>query len=73
MFGFVMCGYLYVWVFVLCGCVFCNEWLYVCLVLVMCGGVYVCVLKCAVVCICRFCNEWECVSVDFLMCCCMNV
>jgi len=45
--GFVMCGCVYVRVFVcvnVCMFGFCNVWVCVCVGFVMCGCVYVCVV-----------------------------
>ena len=47
----------YVWV--------CNECVSVCLGFVMCGLMYVCVLKCVNVYVCGFCNMWVGVCVGF--------
>ena len=42
-------------------CGFCNVWVCVCLVFVMCG------------CMCGFCNVWVCVCVVFVMFGCVYV
>jgi len=39
-----MCVRLVMWGFVMCGCIcwFCNVWVFVCVVFVMCGCDYMC-------------------------------
>ena len=46
----------------------CNVWcMYVCMGFVMCGCVYVWILKCVGVRMCGFYNVWLCVCVGFVM------
>jgi hypothetical protein len=49
---------------------FCNEWVYVCVDIVMCGYVG---FECVGVCMCWFCKVWVCVCLDFVMSGCMYV
>ena len=60
---------------VVCMCLFCNVYVYVCVGFVMCGCVYLSVLQCVGVCMCGFCNMCVCVCVDvgFEMCGCVYV
>ena len=52
-------------------CGFCNVWVCVIVGFVMCGCVYLRVLKCVGVCNCGFCKVWVCVCVGFVMCGCL--
>jgi hypothetical protein len=73
--GFVMCGYVYVWVLQCVGvCMygFCNVWVCVLMGFVMCEYVYVWVLQCVGMCMYGFCNVWVCVCMGFAMCGCLD-